>query len=91
MAVGVHALLIGMTSSPTSGLSQRARHIPDYVHVNPNGSAIALGHPRRTSGASGFRLLITALYQLQLTQSRYALRTLCIGVGQDIPLIFERV
>ncbi len=60
----------------------------DAVHVNPNGGAIALGHPL---GASGARLVTTALYQLLRTKDRYALCTMCIGVGQGIALILERV
>lgn len=60
----------------------------DAEHVNPNGGAIALGHPL---GASGARLVITALNQLHRTQGRYALCTMCIGVGQGIALIIERV
>jgi acetyl-CoA acyltransferase len=60
----------------------------DAAHVNPNGGAIALGHPL---GASGARLLTTALYQLQRTGGRYALCTMCIGVGQGIALVIERV
>jgi acetyl-CoA acetyltransferase family protein len=60
----------------------------DATHVNPNGGAIALGHPL---GASGARLVITAMYQLQRTKSRYALCTMCIGVGQGIAVILERV
>jgi len=60
----------------------------DAAHVNPNGGAIALGHPL---GASGARLVTTALYQLQRTKGRYALCTMCIGVGQGIALILERV
>lgn len=60
----------------------------DAAHVNPNGGAIALGHPL---GASGARLVITALNQLRRTQGRYALCTMCIGVGQGIALIIERV
>lgn len=63
--------------------------IPDDApHVNPNGGAIAIGHPL---GASGARLVTTALYQLLRTKSRYALCTMCIGVGQGIALILERV
>ncbi len=63
--------------------------IPDDAkHVNPNGGAIALGHPL---GASGARLVTTALYQLLRTKGRYALCTMCIGVGQGIALILERV
>ena len=63
--------------------------IPDDApHVNPNGGAIALGHPL---GASGGRLVTTALYQLQRTGGKYALCTMCIGVGQGIAAILERV
>jgi 3-oxoadipyl-CoA thiolase len=60
----------------------------DASHVNPNGGAIALGHPL---GASGARLVTTALYELQRRGGRYALCTMCIGVGQGIALIIERV
>jgi acetyl-CoA acyltransferase len=60
----------------------------DASHVNPNGGAIALGHPL---GASGGRLIGTAMYQLQRTKGRYALCTMCIGVGQGISVILERV
>ncbi|KMN77941.1 beta-ketoadipyl CoA thiolase [Chromobacterium sp. LK11] len=60
----------------------------DAPHVNPNGGAIALGHPL---GASGARLAATAMYQLQRTGGRYALCSMCIGVGQGIALIIERV
>jgi acetyl-CoA acyltransferase len=60
----------------------------DAPHVNPNGGAIALGHPL---GASGARLVTTTMYQLLRTNSRYALCTMCIGVGQGIALILERV
>jgi 3-oxoadipyl-CoA thiolase len=60
----------------------------DAAHVNPNGGAIALGHPL---GASGARLVTTALYQLLRTNGKYALSTMCIGVGQGIALILERV
>jgi acetyl-CoA acyltransferase len=56
--------------------------------VNPNGGAIALGHPL---GASGARLVTTAMYQLQRTSGRYALATMCIGVGQGIALVIERL
>ena len=59
----------------------------DAPHVNPNGGAIALGHPL---GASGARLATTATYQLQRTGGRYALCTMCIGVGQGIAVIIER-
>ena len=60
----------------------------DSPKVNPNGGAIALGHPL---GASGARLATTAMYQLARTGGRYALCTMCIGVGQGIALIIERV
>jgi acetyl-CoA acyltransferase len=60
----------------------------DSSKVNPNGGAIALGHPL---GASGGRLVATAMYQLQRTKGRYALCTMCIGVGQGITMILERV
>lgn len=56
--------------------------------INPNGGAIALGHPL---GASGARLVMTACYQLQRTKGRYALCTMCIGVGQGIAVIIERI
>jgi acetyl-CoA acyltransferase len=60
----------------------------DAAHVNPNGGAIAIGHPL---GASGARLVITALNQLEKVQGRYALCTMCIGVGQGIAVVIERV
>ena len=60
----------------------------DDPRVNPNGGAIALGHPL---GASGARLVTTAANQLHQGGGRYALCTMCIGVGQGIALIIERV
>ena len=60
----------------------------DAEHVNPNGGAIAIGHPL---GASGARLVTTATNQLHLTGARYALCTMCIGVGQGIAVVLERV
>jgi 3-oxoadipyl-CoA thiolase len=60
----------------------------DAAHVNPNGGAIAIGHPL---GASGARLATTALNQLHRTGGRHALCTMCIGVGQGIAVILERV
>lgn len=60
----------------------------DDSRVNPNGGAIALGHPL---GASGARLVMTAVHQLHKIQGQYALCTMCIGVGQGIALIVERV
>ena len=60
----------------------------DAAHVNPNGGAIAIGHPL---GASGARLVTTAINQLERSGGRYALCTMCIGVGQGIALVIERV
>ena len=60
----------------------------DAAHVNPNGGAIAIGHPL---GASGARLVTTAVNQLKRTAGKYALCTMCIGVGQGIATIIERV
>lgn len=60
----------------------------DAPHVNPNGGAIAIGHPL---GMSGTRLVGTAMYQLQRTGGRYGLCTMCVGVGQGIAIIIERV
>jgi len=60
----------------------------DAAHVNANGGAIAIGHPL---GASGARLVTTAINQLERTGGRYALCTMCIGVGQGIALVIERV
>tara|TARA_R110002110_G_scaffold63285_7_gene176137 strand:- start:836 stop:1159 length:324 start_codon:yes stop_codon:yes gene_type:complete len=60
----------------------------DADHVNPNGGAIALGHPL---GMSGARLVTTATYELEKRAARYALCTMCIGVGQGIAMIIERV
>jgi hypothetical protein len=67
----------------------RALGIPDDApHVNPNGGAIALGHPL---GMSGARLVLTAAYQLRRTGGRYALCTMCVGVGQGTAMLIERV
>jgi acetyl-CoA acyltransferase len=60
----------------------------DAEHVNANGGAIALGHPL---GMTGARLATTAIYQLMTGKGRYALCTMCIGVGQGISLIIERI
>jgi len=66
----------------------RALGVPDDAdNVNPNGGAIALGHPL---GMSGTRLVMTAAYQLQRSRGRYALCTMCVGVGQGVALILER-
>jgi len=67
----------------------RELQIPDDApFVNPNGGAIALGHPL---GASGARLVTTAVYELHHRRARYALCTMCIGVGQGIAMVLERV
>jgi acetyl-CoA acetyltransferase len=60
----------------------------DADHINPNGGAIALGHPL---GMSGARLVLTAAYELEHRKARYALCTMCIGVGQGIASIIERI
>jgi len=66
----------------------REHGVPDEApHVNPNGGAIAIGHPL---GASGARLVATAAYQLARTRERYALCTMCVGVGQGVATILER-
>ena len=66
----------------------REHGVPDEApHVNPNGGAIAIGHPL---GASGARLVTTAAYQLARTRERYALCTMCVGVGQGVATILER-
>ncbi len=66
----------------------RSLGLPDDAsHVNPNGGAIALGHPL---GMSGARLIITAAYQLRRVKGRFALCTMCVGVGQGVALIIER-
>jgi acetyl-CoA acyltransferase len=67
----------------------RALGLPDDAEwINPNGGAIALGHPL---GASGGRLVMNAAHQLQKVKGKYALCTMCIGVGQGIALILESV
>ncbi len=67
----------------------RAFGVPDDAeHVNPNGGAIALGHPLGMSGAS---LVLTGAHQLRRTGGRYALCTMCVGVGQGTALVIERV
>lgn len=60
----------------------------DAAHVNPNGGAIALGHPL---GMSGARLVTTASHELALRNGRYALCTMCVGVGQGVAMVLERV
>src|SRR4029079_17341229 len=60
----------------------------DAEHVNPNGGAIAIGHPL---GMSGARLVLTAAYELRRRGGGYALATMCIGVGQGIAMVIERV
>ncbi|MFT4614173.1 MAG: 3-oxoadipyl-CoA thiolase [Bacteroidia bacterium] len=70
------------------GCMQQLQLQENDTRVNPNGGAIALGHPL---GASGARLALTALHQLEATGGRYALVSLCIGIGQGIATIIERV
>jgi len=60
----------------------------DDPRVNPNGGAIALGHPL---GMSGARLLLTAMRELEATRGRFALCTMCIGVGQGMATVIERI
>jgi acetyl-CoA acyltransferase len=61
---------------------------PDEPRLNPNGGAIALGHPL---GMSGARLLLTAAHELRETGGRYALATMCVGVGQGMATVLEKV
>ncbi|HMI53584.1 MAG TPA: 3-oxoadipyl-CoA thiolase [Candidatus Saccharimonadales bacterium] len=75
-------------ASQALAVLRELRIADDAPHVNPNGGAIALGHPL---GASGARLVTTATYQLARTGGKYALCTMCIGVGQGIAVILERV
>jgi acetyl-CoA acyltransferase len=75
-------------ASQALAVLRELRVADDAPHVNPNGGAIALGHPL---GASGARLVTTAMYQLLHTKTRYALCTMCIGVGQGIAVILERL
>lgn len=69
-------------------VTRELRLVDDDPRVNPNGGAIAIGHPL---GASGGRLITTAMYQLHKTGGKFALCTMCIGVGQGIATIIERV
>jgi acetyl-CoA acyltransferase len=71
----------GTNSAPPLGIPD------DAPHLNPNGGAIAFGHPL---GVSGGRLVATAAYELARTNGRFALRTMCIGVGQGIAMIIDR-
>jgi 3-oxoadipyl-CoA thiolase len=75
-------------ASQALAVLRELRVADDAGHVNPNGGAIALGHPL---GASGARLIATATYQLARTRGKYALCTMCIGVGQGQAIILERV
>ena len=77
--------LLAIASIPGSVLPQRP---VDPAKVNPNGSGISLGHP---IGATGALITVKALYELQRIQGRYALVTMCIGGGQGIAAIFERM
>jgi acetyl-CoA acyltransferase len=86
-AVGVIELNEAFASQALAVL--RELGLPDDAeHVNPNGGAIAMGHPL---GASGARLVTTALCELERRRGRYALCTMCIGVGQGIAVLIERV
>ena len=78
----------GTTQSGAEAVLRQLGLADDAENVNPNGGAIALGHPL---GASGGRLMITALNQLEATGGKRALATMCIGVGQGIALALERV
>lgn len=60
----------------------------DAPHINPNGGAIALGHPL---GMTGARLILTVVHQLQKTNGHRALATMCVGVGQGVSVALERV
>ena len=73
--------------SVTFLLSKMLNLTYDDARVNPNGGAIAVGHPL---GASGIRVILTAMRQLERTAGRYALVSLCIGIGQGIALVLER-
>ena len=67
----------------------RALGVPDDADfVNPNGGAIAMGHPL---GMSGARMVVSAVNQLERTKGRYALCTMCVGVGQGVAMIIERI
>lgn len=86
-AIGVIELNEAFASQSLACLRQLG--LPDDAdHVNPNGGAIALGHPL---GMTGARLVTTAVRQLQVVGARYALTTMCIGVGQGIAMLVERV
>ena len=73
--------------SVTFLLSKMLNLTYDDARVNPNGGAIAVGHPL---GASGIRVILTVMRQLERTAGRYALVSLCIGIGQGIALVLER-
>ena len=60
----------------------------DATHVNPNGGAVALGHPL---GMSGARLVLTSVHQLENTKAKFALATMCVGVGQGVSMALERI
>jgi acetyl-CoA acetyltransferase len=69
-------------------LAWESEHHPDMTKVNPNGGAIALGHPL---GMSGARLTLTAVHGLEKRGGKRALATMCVGVGQGVSLAVERV
>ena len=80
--VSTHSLIHALACTRALGLAD------DDLRVNPNGGAIALGHPL---GMSGARILYSAALELTLTGKRYALVTMCIGVGQGYAVVLERV
>ncbi|GBH24093.1 3-oxoadipyl-CoA thiolase [Burkholderia vietnamiensis] len=90
MAIGQFAVIELNEAFASQGLAvlRMLGVADDDPRVNPNGGAIALGHP---PGASGARLVTTAMYQLHRTNGRFALCTMCIGVGQGIAIAIERV
>ncbi|MBK5002431.1 acetyl-CoA C-acyltransferase [Pseudomonas sp. S31] len=63
-------------------------HLPDYEHVNVNGSGISLGHP---IGATGIRIMTTLLHEMQRRDTRFGLETMCVGGGQGVAALFERI
>jgi acetyl-CoA acyltransferase len=85
----MHVIELNEAFASQALASLRALGLPDEAaHVNPNGGAIALGHPL---GMSGARLVLSAAYQLKRTGGRYALCTMCVGVGQGTAMVIEAV
>ena len=75
-------------ASQVLGCCKQLELDPDDSRLNPNGGAIAVGHPL---GASGSRIILTALRQLERTGGRYASLSMCVGVGQGIAMVIERL